>query len=295
MGACVQGMQKRHPGDVSKEHNKKVSYKIIRRHHTETSAALRGGKPLKEIEGLLAEGIRMGHGIFLYGRNGSRRNTFVHLAASCHNTDFLAHLFAVAKHVDGGVWINDVNRDGETAVHCALKTASSAKPSDVLATVTFLCRQGANLNIPDKTGKYPLDHCWRLLFASKGKEQYFTDKQRRDMGRLMVSAFAQRGNTLLHYLAKTNCARYTKQCLKKPYKLTINAKDNRGNTPLHFSARKNDRLMALNLIEHGASLDIKNKKGVTPRDIMTMKPCLSDLLDEPLIDSKKEKNKEKSV
>jgi len=50
-------------------------------------------------------------------------------------------------------------------------------------------------------------------------------------------------------------------------KVNINKKDNNGNTPLHYIANTTDIILAKTLIDAGASLQIKNKDGLTPLDI----------------------------
>lgn len=44
----------------------------------------------------------------------------------------------------------------------------------------------------------------------------------------------------------------------------MNVQDNKGNTPLHYSVAYNNPTVMKILLERGASLDIKNNKGLDP-------------------------------
>lgn len=198
--------------------------------------------------------------------------TPLHLAAILDNIE------AVRLLVRNGADVNIIARDGSKPLHY-----TSYKNSKIM---NLLISAGSSLEVRDINRKTPMDiacehHFYpgMALLLRKGAELHLPGK---DVEKIILNA-VKRGNsglikamvdrginmnftdkegkTPLHWC--TNRRRAAEVLINSG--VPLNAVDNSGNTPLHYATNKS---MAKLLLEKGADVTIKNRKGKTAFEII---------------------------
>ncbi len=166
------------------------------------------------------------------------------------------NLAKVQEAVDRGDSVNDKEGGKNSPLHIALVNGY-----DDIAL--YLIEKGADVSEPNAVDAPPLllavgrgnDKIVRLLLA-KGASPSFVDPE---------------GRTLLHYAAAFNHVDVTKTLLATG-KLQPNAADQAGNTPLHETARLFNAVdSAALIISAGGKMNLENKKGETPFNLVAFK------------------------
>ncbi|KAK4517996.1 uncharacterized protein ATC70_001345 [Mucor velutinosus] len=183
-------------------------------------------------------------------------------------------------------------KTGLTAFHHAMRT----KPLPSLDTITMLFQAGADMNSQTYYGRTALHHLarfgidkdgqsWGIQKSSNGKD---TEAQQPVPPPLPPSTLSSTGVNIPEHLAM--CA-----SLLIRFGSLVNIADPTGNTPLHFAAEFGGvpEVLEVLILEGGADLSLKNKKGLTPLDV-----CKSEDIKRRMIQLESERkhaNKTKSV
>ncbi|XP_059477541.1 26S proteasome non-ATPase regulatory subunit 10-like [Neocloeon triangulifer] len=175
-----------------------------------------------------------------------------------NNERLLLHWAAVGGHVpivtlllEKGSPVDPTDDFGATP----LILAASAGKEDV---VNLLIKHHANVNAKNQQG-----HSALQLAASKGW---------RSIIQLLLAAKADvnikdsRGATALHRAASQGRTPIVNILIAVPG-IDLSPADIDGNTPLHLACEEDRRDDALELVQRGASLSIKNKEEKTPMDL----------------------------
>ncbi|MEE3003549.1 MAG: ankyrin repeat domain-containing protein [Pseudomonadota bacterium] len=150
--------------------------------------------------------------------------------------------------------INSKNNNGENILHLAAREGLDN-------LVINLVSRGADLSAKTNKGLLPLHiaaAAGRLATVSVIINQTKPD---------ILNAKTKFGKTALHLAVNNNNFDIVMLLLEKG--ASINSFDNFHQTPLHIAVNKNNidvKIMAI-LIEFGALLDVKNKKGLSPLDV----------------------------
>lgn len=214
-------------------------------------AAMSGNPPVAQL--LLERGARP------WAEDNDGR-TPLHVAA---NGDIAALL------VDGGVDLNGISAEGETALHLAASRGSTGKAE-------FLLSKGAEVNARDRKGYTPLHKAVRYhSFNADGEET----RGLREMAELLLEHGAdvnvkdREGSTVLHWAAEMGWVDWVEFLLGNS--ADIEAKDRHGRTPLYraatyeaafFGGRKVTGQPAAveRLLERGADVNARDGGGRTP-------------------------------
>jgi ankyrin repeat protein len=158
--------------------------------------------------------------------------------------------------------LNARDNEGHTALHLLVLSESAFREESVRA----LLDAGADPNLRDNEGRTPL-----LVLLEKSPSWFDSGP----IARVLVEAGADpaladdRGRNALHHLAhirKQDGAFFfpTPPDFLLTEKMVVDARDQDGNTALHYAASGNDGVFGW-LRQHGASLDVTNHAGKTPR------------------------------
>jgi len=142
------------------------------------------------------------------------------------------------------------------AILAAAKNTYSGR--DVL--ILFLRRQELDLSFIDEHGRTPL--LWAVLRGNRAMLDLLLklDSHHHDLSQ--VSMCDKLGCSIIHLAAIGNCLDLIEKTSN--FDRTIHAIDNQGWTALHWTAYFGHRRAASILVDHGASLDCRNKQGWTP-------------------------------
>ena len=186
----------------------------------------------------------------------SRGLTVLHNACnndSDNDIEFIEYL------IDKGADVNLPNSEGETPLIIAINNGN-------LELVKLLLDKGADVNLPNSEGETPL----HLAINNGNLElvELLLDKG------ADVNIPNSKGRTPLLIAAKKGYNKIVQLLIKKVY-ADVNASYKDGNTLLHIAAMNNHIELVFKLIEKGANMNIKNKKGKTP--LQYMDPIYSQL------------------
>ncbi|GAN01683.1 conserved hypothetical protein [Mucor ambiguus] len=187
-------------------------------------------------------------------------------------------------------------KTGLTAFHHAMRT----KPLPSLDTITMLFQAGADMNSQTYYGRTALHHLarfgldkdgqsWGIQKISNGK---VTEAQQQPIAPPTPSLLSPTSS-----LTGVNIPEHLAMCasLLIRFGSLVNIADPTGNTPLHFAAEFGGvpEVLEVLILEGGADLSLKNKKGLTPLDV-----CKSEDIKRRIIQLESERkhaNKTKSV
>ncbi|KAL7321044.1 hypothetical protein PS15m_000864 [Mucor circinelloides] len=188
-------------------------------------------------------------------------------------------------------------KTGLTAFHHAMRT----KPLPSLDTITMLFQAGADMNSQTYYGRTALHHLarfgmdkdgksWGIQKSSNGKGTEVQQQQQQQQQQSLPSPSSTgvKHENIPEHLAM--CA-----SLLIRFGSLVNIADPTGNTPLHFAAEFGGvpEVLEVLILEGGADLSLKNKKGLTPLDV-----CKSEDIKRRMIQLESERkhaNKTKSV
>jgi len=201
-------------------------------------------------------------------------NTPLHMAALNNNIE----VTRILLNVDAN--INCQNKINNTPLHNAVW-------NDSTEVVHILIGSGADLNIQGNNGRTPLYiaafnnniKISRMLIDAKAKLDIQNNNGETalyaavfgnyiEIAQLLIDAKAnlnienKEGETPLYLAAGYNYIEITQLLIKEGVNLNHQNKED-GNTALHMVAKKNNRKIALILINAGADVNIKNNKGET--------------------------------
>lgn len=153
--------------------------------------------------------------------------------------------------------------------------------SDADEVTKYLLRAGARATVVNLDGKTPLHFAAGL--SSRALEPLLWALQR--LGRSPELA-DRRGRTPLHVAAAAGSTQSLSLLLSFP--VNVNAADRAGATPLHSLASASSNLAsaleaARLLLERGADVNVKNKKGQTPLEDPNVSPQLAEFLRNPVL------------
>jgi len=204
--------------------------------------------------------------------------------------------FATKKHnikviellVQHGADVNKYDIDKVTALNMLAQDKSNFK----LDTANCLISSGANIGARDNHGNTPLLNAlfsnnfeFVELLINKGADLLVTNKDGYTVLHAAVEAgilkaidlFLDRhidvhaktteGKTPLH-LTNTQKDQMEMIAALLAAGANVNAVDNNGETILHYAARYKNYFIAAYLVDYGAQLDLQNKKGKTPVDLV---------------------------
>ena len=193
--------------------------------------------------------------IWEYKTQEDDNSSILHLSILYNNTKIISRIINYSKHylteIELKSFINKKNKSGATSVHLA-----SFKGN--IKIINLLISLGGDV--------YMLTE--KLLnvihYACQGNKPncllYFDLNYKFDFNSL-----DKRNTTPLHwacYSSSYECVNFLIQ--KKLDDIDINAQDIDGNTPLHFAIISGVSRIVRLLLQNGASIDIKNKSGLTP-------------------------------
>lgn len=157
-------------------------------------------------------------------------------------------------------------KTGLTAFHHAMRT----KPLPSLDTITMLFQAGADMNAQTYYGRTALHHLarfgidregrsWGIQKSNNNQQQSQPPQQQQP---IHPDALVMNGVHVPQHLAM--CA-----SLLIRFGALVNIADPTGNTPLHFAAEFGGvfEVLEVLILEGGADLGLKNKKGFTPLDV----------------------------
>ncbi|KAL0136013.1 hypothetical protein V8B55DRAFT_1395629 [Mucor lusitanicus] len=187
-------------------------------------------------------------------------------------------------------------KTGLTAFHHAMRT----KPLPSLDTITMLFQAGADMNSQTYYGRTALHHLarfgidkdgqsWGIQKSSNGKGAEAQQQQQAPLpSPTATSSSSSTGVNIPEHLAM--CA-----SLLIRFGSLVNIADPTGNTPLHFAAEFGGvpEVLEVLILEGGADLSLKNKKGLTPLDVCKSEDIKRRMLQ--LESERKHANKTKSV
>lgn len=182
----------------------------------------------------------------------------------------LAALRAVAVAlIDGGADVNFQNKDGQTALHVAAKAGAY----DLVAP---LMSHGANPYVEDKHG----------VQAFTEKDQRMFDEARRNDSQQLLDVVARYVHEEQNFKVTPGQenAESMQQLLGEATSLiakgvNINHQDSDGNTALHIAARAGSVAMVKLLMDSGIDHNVKNKEGLSAREIAAEQLGLSQKFD----------------
>ncbi|KAK3931165.1 26S proteasome non-ATPase regulatory subunit 10 [Frankliniella fusca] len=134
--------------------------------------------------------------------------------------------------------------------------AASAGKEQVVHTLLSL---GVNVNSQNNEGHSALQYA-----SSKG---WLSIVQKLLSSHADLNITDKRGATPLHRAASRGNTNIVKELLACGNQLVVDAKDAYGNTPLHLCCEEDRAEEAGLLVQHGASLTIKNREEKTPLDL----------------------------
>ncbi len=205
--------------------------------------------------------------------------TPIHIAANQENTECLERLLRAGPSLIDSRW-----KDGSTALH-------NAAAGGFLENVDCLLKRGANAQLTNEKGMTPIHmaayHCGnakcleRLLEAEPGlinAQTKYLDTALNIASRRgslkNISCLLENGArvdivnasemTPIHSVVAHNGNTKCLERLLNTGPHLVDAEDKDGDTALHISAGKGSQENANCLLEHGATLDSRNAKGMTP-------------------------------
>lgn len=177
-------------------------------------------------------------------------------------------------------YLNVPDSDGRSPLHLAVSF-------DDLPIAAELVRSGAAVNSQDSRGWTPLHYVQSvhmlLLLLDKADLNIKTLSETsafchclllRDLTRELLDAMMKKGPDLharnyrgdmpIHYAARSSEAAVL---FLLEHGVDTNLQAANGDTPLHYAIHSKSSALALCLISHGADLDRKNKRGVSPHEL----------------------------
>lgn len=185
-------------------------------------------------------------------QQNERLKTSLHLAVK---NRYLEIANPVIKLIE---YVNQQNKYFETPLHLAVRNR-------YLEIVRQLLACGADVNLQDENGRTALHYTAiigdieiaRLLM--KGKPKPNPTLRDRD------------GNTSLHEAVRSGNVELVELLIRELEERgeeNIDLQNGDGDTPLHIAIRDRNMEVIRPLIEHGANLTIRNKRGETPEDMI---------------------------
>lgn len=135
-----------------------------------------------------------------------------------------------------------------------------AASANKIQTVHVLIEKGANIDAQNNEGHSALQYA-----ASKGWKQVLEMLIQNGAN---INIMDKRKATPLHRAASKGDSSIVSLLLKEE-ELNVNISDAYGNTPLHLACEESNTPVAKLLMQHGASIDVKNKEEKTPFDLLT--------------------------
>ena len=159
-------------------------------------------------------------------------------------------------------------KTGLTAFHHAMRT----KPLPSLDTITMLFQAGADMNAQTYYGRTALHHLARFGIDKDGRSWGIQKSNTSANGQPplppTLPANQQMTSSILH---GGQVPQHLAMCasLLIRFGSLVNIPDPTGNTPLHFAAEFGGvyEVLEVLILEGGADLGVKNKKGLTPLDV----------------------------
>lgn len=213
-------------------------------------------------------------------------------------------LDAVELFISRGADVNVRNHEGKTSMHLSLGLSA-------YSIIKALLNAGADPNIADNNGNTALmiQACWdghtdivrlliehgadvnaRNIYGSTALyEAVFLGYK--SISEILIKAGADinisvpdgyKDDFLLYHAVSSNSAETAALIMRYTDNLErdLGRKDINGDTVLHIAARNRHRLMFELLLKAGADFNVKNKKGITPFDILKEKALLRPSLKE---------------
>ncbi|KAF4857780.1 Ankyrin repeat, PH and SEC7 domain containing protein secG [Colletotrichum siamense] len=154
---------------------------------------------------------------------------------------------AINKLIREGAKVNLQGRDGMAPLHCASIEGN-------VGIVSMLTEAGANIDLPDSSGKTPLLWAVRKGALSCAQNLWeFSNKRLRD----------NEGRTALHLAALSGMADVVEWLITQGG-ADKEARDRTKNRPLHLAAINGHEKIVGFLINKGAEKDVKDSSGSTP-------------------------------
>ncbi|KAJ6244848.1 ankyrin repeat and death domain-containing protein [Anaeramoeba flamelloides] len=187
-------------------------------------------------------------------RSNNRGTNPIHYACFKGSVKTLSELLASEN---GKKMIDRPRNDGSTPIHLAIL-------GDSIPCLELLYFCEANFAIPNSLGEYP------IYIAAKKKNEEVVEFVLNISKN--ITFYDTNQTTALHYSACRNDVKILKLLLKSK-KIPINCKDSFGNTPLHIAAENNHYEVIKALLKYDPDHDLKNKIGLTPKDIVKESRC----------------------
>ncbi len=198
---------------------------------------------------------------------GISGNTSLHIAANAGYRKILQEL------VKAGANVNARNDKGETPLHFACNVCN-------WSIVRYLLAHGSDMYATDNIGQTCLHHVsFPYSFNYKVAQKLL-------FRGLNVNQKDNNGLTPLHTLVKRGYALKDMILLFLKYGANINEQDNEEKTPFHYILNSQHNNCIRVLLENGADLDIKDKKGNSCMSLAMSQPNLYNVLQEILLFSK---------
>ena len=182
--------------------------------------------------------------------------TPLNIAVRLGNTD------AIKALIDGGVDINNVNNNGETAVFLVSRGFNRPLSPPLSAQILkLLINSGANVQLENEQGQSPL---WIATLNGNLNLVYLLLEAGAD-----VESFDAEGRTPLAKAAETGKPRTVE--LLCDYGAEIESQDNEMNTPLMLAANNGHKDIVKFLIQKDAFVNHKNEEELTAADLAQRK------------------------